>query len=50
LRAVDEADRAREIRLRPPFADPDGAARKLVEPANTFEPAQNGRRILAKFC
>ena len=26
-----------------PFADPDFAARKLVEIASTIEPAQNGR-------
>ena len=26
-----------------PFADPDAAARKLVEIASTIEPVQNGR-------
>jgi len=26
-----------------PFADPDVAARKLIEIASTIEPAQNGR-------
>jgi hypothetical protein len=26
-----------------PFADPDAAARKLVEIANAIEPVQNGR-------
>jgi hypothetical protein len=26
-----------------PFADPDSAARKLIELANAFEPIQDGR-------
>ena len=28
-----------------PFADPDAAARKLVEIASTIEPVQNGRLV-----
>jgi hypothetical protein len=31
------------LRRAPPFADPDVAARKLVEIASTIEPVQNGR-------
>jgi len=27
-----------------PFADPDVAARKIIELANAFEPVQDGRR------
>jgi hypothetical protein len=29
-----------------PFADPDAAARKLVEISNTTEPAQDGRTYI----
>ena len=29
-----------------PFADPDAAARKLVEIANTTEPVQDGRDVV----
>lgn len=32
-----------------PFADPDAAARKLVELANAFEPLQEGRIYIEKI-
>jgi len=32
-----------------PFADPDAAARKLVELANAFEPVQDGRIYIEKI-
>ena len=32
-----------------PFADPDAAARKLVELANAFEPIQDGRIYIEKI-
>ena len=32
-----------------PFADPDVAARKLVELANAFEPVQDGRIYVEKI-
>jgi hypothetical protein len=32
-----------------PFADPDVAARKLVELANAFEPVQEGRIYIEKI-
>ena len=31
-----------------PFADPDAAARKLIELANAFEPVQDGRIHIEK--
>jgi hypothetical protein len=31
-----------------PFNDPDAAARKLVDIANTIEPAQDGRAACAR--
>ncbi len=32
-----------------PFADPDAAARKLIELANAFEPVQDGRIYIEKI-
>jgi hypothetical protein len=32
-----------------PFADPDAAARKLLELANAFEPIQDGRIYIEKI-
>ena len=32
-----------------PFADPEAAARKLVELANAFEPVQDGRIYIEKI-
>jgi hypothetical protein len=32
-----------------PFADPDAAARKLMELANAFEPVQDGRIYIEKI-
>jgi len=32
-----------------PFADPDAAARKLMELANAFEPIQDGRIYIEKI-
>ena len=32
-----------------PFADPDGAARKLMELAHAFEPEQDGRIYIEKI-
>ena len=32
-----------------PFADPDGAARKLMELAHAFEPVQDGRIYIEKI-
>jgi hypothetical protein len=32
-----------------PFADPDAAARKLLELANAFEPVQDGRVYIEKI-
>jgi hypothetical protein len=32
-----------------PFADPDAAARKLIELANAFEPVQDGRINIEKI-
>ncbi len=32
-----------------PFADPDAAARKLMELANAFEPIQDGRVYIEKI-
>jgi hypothetical protein len=32
-----------------PFADPDSAARKLIELANAFEPIQDGRIYIEKI-
>ena len=32
-----------------PLADPDAAARKLLELANTFEPVQDGRIYIEKI-
>ena len=32
-----------------PFADPEAAARKLVELANAFEPIQDGRIYIEKI-
>ena len=32
-----------------PFADPDAAARKIVELANEFEPIQDGRIYIEKI-
>jgi hypothetical protein len=38
----------REVRHRPFLRRPDAAARKLVEPANAFEPIQDGRIYIEK--
>jgi hypothetical protein len=35
--------------LNRPFADPDAAARKLIELANAFEPIQDGRIYIEKI-
>jgi hypothetical protein len=32
-----------------PFADPEAAARKLIELANAFEPVQDGRIYIEKI-
>jgi hypothetical protein len=32
-----------------PYADPDAAARKLLELANAFEPVQDGRIYIEKI-
>jgi hypothetical protein len=32
-----------------PFADPDAAARKIIELANAFEPVQDGRIYIEKI-
>jgi hypothetical protein len=39
---------AYEIRRAPPYADPEKAARRLLEIANTVEPVQDGRIHIEK--
>jgi hypothetical protein len=45
---MDTRDRMKFVTDRP-FADPDVAARKIVELANAFEPVQDGRIYIEKI-